>query len=47
MLNGESSLQAAFNAEAAKAFALPSLSDPFFNYLHAEIPKPFQGSLNA
>lgn len=45
--NGESSSQAAFDAEAAEAFALPSLSDPFFDYLHAEIPESFQGSPSA
>jgi hypothetical protein len=42
MLNSKSSLQAVFNTQAAKAFALPSLLDPFFNqYLLAKIPKSY------
>jgi hypothetical protein len=47
MLNSESSSRVAFNTEATKAFILPSLLDPFFDYLHAKIPESFQGSLNA
>jgi predicted transcriptional regulator len=44
--NGESSSQAVFDAEAAEAFALPSLSDPFFDQFIAEIPESYQGSSN-
>jgi hypothetical protein len=43
MLNSKGS---SHNTDAAKAFALPSLSDPFFDQFLAGIPESSQGSLN-